>query len=496
MTSLEKEFTSFLKEQNAYKEALTVLQWDSHTKIPKGGVDNRAEVVGILSGKLQQEETSDRMKYFIEALKNTTGNEIIQKTVLECERVYEKNRKIPNEQFKEYVMLCSKSESVWEEARAKSDFTLFQPYLKRIVEFNKEFAGCWGYKDNIYDALLENNEPGITVKTLDTVFPELRKSLTELMDKVKGSSVKADSSVLITPFPTESQKSLSMAILNMIGYRFESGRLDTSVHPYSFAINQNDVRLSTKYVANDFRAAVFSAVHEGGHALYEQNIGRELRGTPLSAASSMGMHESQSLYWEMFVTGNRVFWEKNYDFFKSFAPAYFQSVSLDEFYLALHEVKASLIRIEANELTYPMHIMIRYELEKALMNDDIKVEELPHIWNEKMMDYLGVAPTNDRDGVLQDIHWSSGDFGYFPSYTLGYLYAAQLQNTLTKELSFEECMQNNDFLSIRKWFTDNIHQYGKMKKPLDMLEEVTGEKLNPAYLVDFLTAKYAGIYKF
>lgn len=495
-TSKEKKFLGFLKEQNAYKEALTTLQWDSHTQIPRGGVDQRSEVVGILSGKLQQAETSDRMKDFIDEMKMTSENEFIRKVAEECERVYDKNRKIPNADYQGYVTLCSKAESVWEEAREKDDFSLFEPYLTEIVGYNQEFAELWGYEGDRYNALLDNNETGVTVEMLDKVFPELRKSLTRLIEQVQASPVKADVSLLKTPFPVESQKALSEAMLKMIGYRFEDGRLDTSVHPYSFAINPNDVRLSTKYDGNDFRTSVFSAVHEGGHALYEQNIGRNLMGTPLSAASSMGMHESQSLYWEMFVTADKRFWETNYDWFRSFAPDHFKSVSLDDFYLALHDVKASLIRIEADPLTYSMHIMLRYELEKALLNGDVKASELPHIWNELMQKYLGVVPENNRDGVLQDIHWSSGDFGYFPSYTLGYLYAAQLHNTMKKEISFESCLQTNDFLSIRQWFTEHVHRHGKNKQPLELLKQVTSEELNPTYLVQYLTEKYGAIYQF
>lgn len=496
LTAKEQQFMEFLKEQNAYKEALTTLQWDSHTQIPRGGVDNRSEVVGFLSGKLQQSETSDRMKEYLDDMKVTSANGFIRQVVEECERVYEKSRKIPNKTYQEYVTLCSKAEAVWEEARKKNDFSLFEPYLSRIVEYNQEFAELWGYEGNRYNALLDNNEPGITVETLDVVFPALRKSLTSLIEQVKASPVKADVSLLKSPFPIESQKALSESILEMIGYRFENGRLDTSAHPYSFAINPNDVRLSTKYIEDDFRSSLFSSVHEGGHALYEQNIGRNLMGTPLSAASSMGMHESQSLYWEMFVTADRGFWETNYDWFRSFAPDHFKSVSLDDFYLALHDVKPSLIRIEADPLTYSMHIMLRYELEKALLHGDVKAKELPHVWNELMQEYLGVVPGNNRDGVLQDIHWSSGDFGYFPSYTLGYVYAAQLHAAMKQEVMFENCLQTNDFLSIRQWFTEHVHKHGKTKQPLDLLKEVTSEELNPDYLVQYLTKKYGEIYQF
>ncbi|WJY26305.1 carboxypeptidase M32 [Sporosarcina trichiuri] len=496
LTVNEQRFMELMKEQNAYKEALTVLQWDSHTQMPPGGVDSRADVTGILSAKLQESETSDRMKDMIEEMKAVSENEFILQAAEECNRIYEKSRKIPNDRYRQYVTLCSKSEAVWGEARKTDDFKLFEPYLQQIVSFNREFADRWGYEGHPYNALLDNHEPGVKVDMLDEVFPALQQSLTGLIEQVKASPLKADTSLLTVPFPATRQKAFCEALLERIGYRFSDGRLDTSAHPYSFAINQQDVRLSTKYDENDFRTSVFSAIHEGGHALYEQNIARRLQGTPLSAASSMGMHESQSLYWEVFVAADRGFWETNYDWFREFSPSHFRSVAFDDFYLALHDVQASLIRIDADPLTYPMHIMMRYELEKGLMTGDLNAAELPGAWNEQMEKHLGIIPQTDRDGVLQDIHWSSGDFGYFPSYALGYLYAAQLHHSMQNEIPFSSCVQENDFLPVRQWFTDHIHQYGKTKRPLELLREATSEELNPRYLIDFYTKKYGAIYQF
>lgn len=490
----EKDFKELLNELNAYREAITLTHWDMRTKIPKNGVEQRSEVVGFLSEKLHQIETSEKMKYFIDMLKDSTENEIIKKTVEECEETYERNRKIPNDEFKEYVMLQSKSEAIWQEARENNDFSLFQPYLEKLVEFNKKFANYWGYEKNIYDALLHNYEPGVTTETLDNVFPAVRKSLTSLLEKIKQSNTKPDPAVLTGHFPKSDQESFSLEILKRMGYNFSSGRLDETIHPFAIALNMNDVRVTTRYDEEDFRMAVFGTIHEGGHALYEQNISQKLANTPLATGTSMGIHESQSLFWENFVGRNKAFWEKNYNLFQSYAPHHFQQLSLEEFYRAVNEVKPSLIRIEADELTYPLHIMIRYELEKALINDEIQVSDLPHLWNEKMQDYLGIEPPTDREGVLQDIHWSAGDFGYFPSYALGYMYAAQFHNTMKNEMNLDELISNNQFDKIRNWLTENIHQHGKMKKPLEIVEDVTKEKLNSDYLVNYLTKKYSEIY--
>ncbi len=496
LTPKEQQFLQLLKEQNAYKEALTALQWDSHTQIPSGGVDSRAEVVGILSAKLQQDQTSERMKEALEEMKAVSQNRLILKAAEEARFIYDRKGKIPNDAYRRYVTLCSKAEAVWEEARRADDFGQFEPYLQQIVSCNQDFADRWGYEGHRYNALLEEHEPGMTVAVLDEVFPPLRKSVGNLLEQVKESPVKADVQLLRKEFPLDRQKSLCEAFLKKIGYRFAEGRLDTSAHPYSFAINRQDVRLSTKYVADDFRTSVFSAVHEGGHALYEQNIAQRLHGTPLSAASSMGMHESQSLYWEVFVAADRDFWETNYEWFRKFAPKEFDDIPLDEFYVALHDVKSSPIRIEADPLTYQMHIMLRYELEKGLLSGDISVGEVPDVWKELTQKYLGITPASHREGALQDIHWSSGDFGYFPSYTLGYIYGAQLQNSLKQDIPFAELLKQGDLETIRKWFTERIHQYGKTKKPLDLLESATGEELNAEYLIEFFRQKYGGIYQF
>lgn len=495
-TETEKSFLDYLKEMNAIREAVTLIQWDLRTKIPKKGVEQRSEVVGYLSQKLHQMQVSDKMKSFIDDLKDNTEDEIIQKSILECLDTYEKNRKIPESEYKEYVMLQSKSEAVWQEARDKSDFTLFQPYLEKLVDYNRKFANYWGFEDNIYDALLNNYEPGVTVKTLDEVFPKVRKSLTELLKKIQNSSVKPNTTLLTTHFPKQDQESFSIEILNRMGYDFEAGRLDDTIHPFEITVNLNDVRITTRYDEMDFRMAVFGIIHEAGHALYEQNIDKKLEATPLASGTSMGIHESQSLFWENFLGRNKVFWESHYDLFKNHAPKHFKEVDVHEFYQAVNDVKPSFIRIEADELTYPLHIMVRYELEKGLINGDIEVKDLPKLWNEKMVEYLGIEPPTDKEGVLQDIHWAGGDFGYFPSYALGYMYAAQFKDKMAQSIDIDNVIKSGDFSPIRAWLTENIHQYGKMKKPLDILNDVTGEGLNPDHLINYLTSKYSEIYKF
>ncbi|UOQ93537.1 carboxypeptidase M32 [Halobacillus shinanisalinarum] len=494
--STEQKFMNLLKEQSSYEEAIGLMAWDMRTKAPKKAVETRSEVLGVLSQKVHEIQTSDEMKTCLDDLEGKATNRIVQKAVEEAKETYERTAKIPTSEYKAYVTLQSKAESMWAEAKENNDFKSFQPYLEELVAYNRSFAEYWGYDKHKYDALLHNYEPGVTVEVLEQVFPKVRKSLTELLEQIKQAPVQPDPSLLEGHFPKGMQEGFSYEILHRMGYDFNAGRLDETVHPFAIGLNQNDVRVTTKYDEKDFRTAVFGTIHEGGHALYEQNIDPKLAFTPLATGTSMGIHESQSLFWENFVSRSRPFWENHYELFQNHAPERFEALALDDFYKAVNEVKPSMIRIEADELTYCLHIMVRYELEKALIGGEIEVKDLPKLWNEKMEDYLGVTPANDAEGVLQDIHWSGGDFGYFPSYALGYMYAAQFQYTMKQELDFNEVIQKGNFKQIQGWLTEHIHQFGKMKKPLEILNDVTGEGLNPDYLVTYLTNKYKGIYKF
>jgi len=498
LMDIEKEFIEYVKKISAYNEALALIYWDMRTGAPKKGIDQRSEVVGILSSEVFNMSTSEKMAQYIEKLSNE-GNglsEITKKLLEECQKEYDRNKKIPADEFKEYVVLQSKAESVWEEARAKADFAMFRPYLEKLVEMTKRFIGYWGYEGNKYNTLLDMYEPGITVDVLDKVFSQLRENIVPLVQKIAESKHKPDTSFLFAHFPKEKQRELIIELLKQIGYDFNAGRLDETVHPFATGINAGDVRVTTRYDEKDFRMAVFGSIHEGGHGIYEQNIASELNGTLLCDGTSMGIHESQSLFYENFVGRNESFWRKNYDLLKSYADGQFDEVNVDDYFRAINESKPSLIRIEADELTYPLHIIIRYELEKAIFNDEIEVKDLPQIWNAKYEQYLGVKPDHDGNGVLQDVHWAGGMFGYFPSYALGYMYAAQFKHAMLKDIpQFDELLAEGDLQPIKKWLTNNIHRYGKMKKPLEILNDVTGEGLNAQYLIDYLSEKYSKVYQ-
>lgn len=494
----EEKFLALLKKMSAYSEALSIMYWDMRTGAPKKGIPARSEAVGTLSSELFKMSVSDEMEGYLEELeqKKDSLDPILLKTFEEMKKQFDLSKKIPADEYREFVVLTSKSESVWEEAKEKADFEMFLPYLEEIVVMTKKFIGYWGEKDgNPYNTLLDQYEPGMTTDIIDEVFGQLKETIVPLVKKISESENKPDTSVLFKHFPKENQKLFSHAILNQLGYDFGAGRLDETVHPFATGINIGDVRITTKYDENDFRSAIFGTIHECGHALYEQNINNELEGLPVAAGTSMGIHESQSLFYEQFVGHNENFWKYNFDLLNSHSPEQFEGVALEDFIRAINVSQPSLIRIEADELTYPLHIMIRYEIEKGLFNGEFDVKDLPQIWNDKYEEYLGVRPENNGEGVLQDVHWAGGAFGYFPSYALGYMYAAQLKVAMLEDLpNFDELCLQGEFSPILNWLTENVHKYGKMKKPLDIIKDTTGEGLNAKYLADYLSEKYTRLY--
>lgn len=493
-------FKSYLKKMKSYEEAIGLIYWDMRTGAPKKGIAQRSEVVGELSGELFRMSVSDEMgaflDYFLQEDNHGQLSRTDRKIVSECKKEFDRSKKIPPQRYQEYVVLTSQAEAAWEEAKDKADFASFQPYLEKIVAMNHEFIDLWGYEGHKYNTLLDMYEPGMTVAKLDQVFGALREQVVPLLSAIQASPHRPDTSFLKQQFDKEKQKKFSLFILEQMGYDFAAGRLDETVHPFATGLNPGDVRITTRYLPDDVNSALFGTIHEGGHALYEQNISLELVGTPLCTGTSMGIHESQSRFWENTIGRSRAFWSRYYRDLQQHYPGQFDRVEAEAFYRATNEVKPSLIRIEADELTYNLHIMVRYEIEKALFDGSVRVSDLPEVWNEKYRDYLGVVPSHNGEGVLQDVHWSGGAFGYFPSYALGNMYAAQIARTLDRELGGTDALvAEGRLLPIKEWLSDKIYQYGKSLTPSEIIMQVTGEELNPSYLVEYLRAKYSDIYK-
>lgn len=493
------EFKELVKRIRYYNEAISVLYWDLRTGAPRKGVPERAEAIGMLTAEAFNLSTSPQMEeylnFFDEEGNNANLDRIMKAVVKECRKEFDKFKKIPAEKYKEYVILTSEAESVWEEAKTTNNFELFRPYLERIVDFNLDFIELWGYKDNKYNTLLDFYEPGMTVDKLDMIFGELRNKLVPLVAKIKEAS-QIDNSALMKYFDPAKQEEFGLFILQKMGYDFDAGRQDESEHPFTIGINPGDVRITTHYYPNDMSSALMSSMHEGGHALYEQNISEEMNGTPLATGTSTGIHESQSRFWENIIGRSYSFWKCYYNDLQKVFPEQLKDMSLDEFYRAINKVEPSLIRVEADEVTYNLHIMIRYEIEKALINQKIKVSDLPEVWNDKMKEYLGIVPPNDAKGVLQDVHWAGGGFGYFPSYSLGNIYSAQIYNAARKDIKdFDQLVGSGELIKIKEWLSEKIHKHGKLLEPGEILKAVTGEEINPNYLVEYLETKYKEIYK-
>lgn len=488
-------FKEYMKKIEYMVSALSVLNWDMEVYIPKKGVSYRGDVLGYISTEVYKMTTSHEMEDYIDTFIDVKGlDDVTYAMVTNAKKDYDETKKIPEDRYRKFSVLTANAFPAWQEAKLKKDFSIFKPYLEEIVEFSKEFIGYWGYTGNKYNTLLDKFEPGITVEKLDKIFGELRDAIVSLLTKIEKSSVKIDDSFFKKSFTNKEQEDFSIFVMEKMGFDFERGRVDESEHPFTTEFNNKDVRITTHYYENEWRSALFSCIHEGGHALYEQDIPDSLYGTGLAHGVSMGVHESQSRFYENIIGRSKEFWMYFFPEAKKRFPQ-FKDVTFEEFYKAINIVEKSLVRTEADELTYSLHVIIRYEIEKMLINGEVKVADLPEVWNEKYKEYLHVEPKNDAEGVLQDMHWSGGEFGYFPSYALGNLYGAQFLNKMKKDMpSMYADIEKGDLSKVHNWLKENVHKYGCTYKPADLIKRVTGEELTAKYFIDYLNNKYSEIY--
>lgn len=490
------ELKEYLKKIEYLNSTISLLHWDSMVNMPKEAMEYRSEMIGYLAGESYKLTTSEKMKAFIDSFTGMEDLDLITKAMLEnITKDYQKATKIPEAEFVQYEIDKALSQSAWEEGKKKKNFSIFKPHLAKMIAANKKFSEYWGFVDNKYDGLLDLYEPGMTTERLDLVFGELREALVDLLRNIQNSDHKTDDAILKGDYSIDSQRKLGEAILEKLGYDFETrGRIDVSAHPFTTNFGNKDVRITTKYNTADFRPAIFSLIHEGGHGIYEQNIPDELLGTSLATGASMGMHESQSRFYENILGKSLEFWIYFYPKFQEAYPE-LKKLDLRSFYQAINCVEPSLIRIDADELTYSLHVIIRYEMEKLLINGDIPIDDVPRLWNEKYKEYLGVEPEHDGEGVLQDVHWSGGDFGYFPTYALGNLYGAQIFHKLKEDLpDWNHQVEGGDFSSITKWLGENVHRYGATFKPAELIRKVTGEELSATYFIEYLNNKFGKLY--
>ncbi len=493
------ELKEKLLELAHLQATLAVLQWDQEVHMPPKGAQTRANALSLLAGLTHEKFLSLNNNNLLDTLKKDLDNNSLSDSeaavVREVWHDYKRQKKLPTKLVTEFFQTTSAAIPLWVEARKKSDFQIFLPILKKIIDVKQREAKLVGYKDSPYTALLDEFEPHMTTQEVEVVLNNLKDFLIPFIKKIKQSKTKVDPSILLGRFPIAKQQHLNQEIAQTIGFDFEAGRVDTSTHPFATGFHPHDVRITTRYDEKNLFYSLASVTHEVGHAMYEQGLPVEYFGTPLGQAISLGIHESQSRMWENQVGLSKPFWDYFYPKLQKVFPKPFKTLPLEEFYRAINYVQPSLIRTESDEVTYNLHIILRFEIEKGLIEGTIQAEDLSRIWNAKMKDYFGITVPDDAHGVLQDIHWSHGSFGYFPTYSLGNLYAAQFFATAKKELpDLDTEFAKGEFAKLKNWLQKNIHAHGRYYTASQLVQHVTAEPLHSRYFIDYISAKYSEIY--
>jgi carboxypeptidase Taq len=482
--------------------------WDQETYMPEAAGAGRAESQAILAGIIHERRTNPRLGELLAACEgdaSLTGDERIKANLREIRRDYDRHTKLPKEFVAELTKLGSEAQEVWKKAREKSDFALFRPYLDRMVALQRRKAEYLGVREGgeAYDALIDLYEPDTTAREIEAVFTPLRARLSELIAKVRASKAKVSTRCLDVKIEPARQHAFGLMVLEAIGFDLTAGRLDTTAHPFCSGLGPGDTRLTTRYREQRFTDALYGTMHEAGHGIYEQGLPKrakdgsvsDLFGTPLADAISLGIHESQSRMWENFVGRSKAFWKWALPRTRKHFGKALGKWSPKDLYHATNTVTPSLIRVEADEATYNLHIMIRFELERAILRGDLQAKDIPGEWNARYKEYLGIKVPDDRRGCLQDVHWSFGLFGYFPTYTLGNLYAAQFWEKIQEDLpDLSRDIGKGRFEDLKAWLNKHIHAHGRRYTAGDLCQRVTGKPLSADPLLRHLTAKAEQVY--
>ncbi len=500
MSKLEnayRELTELARDGGVLQSVAELLEWDQEVCMPPGGNAHRAEQMALMAGLVHEKITSPRIGELLEECGQAAYPQGSAEAVnvREIGRRYRKKTLLPAKLVKELARVTANAHPVWVQARKDKDFALFRPHLERIVALKREQAEAVGYEQSPYDALLDDYEPDERTARLADLFGALAPELTKLLGRIENAPLKPDGSVVQRHFPESSQRSLGIEAARAIGFDFDCGRLDPVVHPFCLTVGPGDVRLTTRYNEDFFNEAFFGIMHETGHGLYEQGLPPADFGLPTGESISLGIHESQSRMWENCVGRSGAFWEF---FFPRLAEVFADAtsgVAVENWLRAINQVQPSFIRVEADEVTYNLHIILRFELERALIEGTLAVADLPSAWNEKFSRMLGLTVPDDSLGVLQDVHWSAGLFGYFPTYCLGNLYAAQFFAAAREQVpSLEDSFAEGDFLPLLEWLREKIHGRGMSLPARELVREVSGQELSPSYLLDYLNGKFSALY--
>jgi carboxypeptidase Taq len=486
-----------IKDCRLLESCGNLLGWDERTYMPRQGSAHRGEQMALLARMVHDMLTASAVADLLTAAEAEAPepDSTEAANLREIRRARDRAAKLPRELVEELARTTTQAQQIWQQARHDNDFAAFRPWLEKIVGLKRQEAQAVGYQETAYDALLDEYEPGATTAEVTAVFAELRRELVPLVAHILDSGKHPRTDILEREYPVDRQAIFGQAAAAAIGFDFTAGRLDVTTHPFCSTTGPGDVRLTTRYHARHFNEGFFGILHEAGHGIYEQGLPAEHFGTPCGVAASLGIHESQSRLWENQVGRSRIFWDHFFPRARQVFVNALHDVSLDDFVLAINDVRPSYIRIEADEATYNLHIILRFELEEALMSSDLEAADVPGAWNEKFQQLLGLTPATDAEGCLQDIHWSFGGIGYFPTYTLGNLYAAQFMEQVRADLpGLDDDIRRGEFAALKGWLNEKIHRHGQRWRAGELCRRVTGRELSPQPLVRYLRAKYSTLY--
>lgn len=480
------------------KAASALLNWDQLVNMPEGAAEDRGEQIATLEKIVHTKATSEELGKLLEDLsaeaKTLDADSDEARLIKVTKRDYLKATKVPAEFVSEFARVTTVAQSVWEKAKADSNFETFRPHLEKIVELRRQYADFFKPWDHVYDPLLDDFEAGMKTAEVQAIFDQLRPVQVELI-KAIAQKPKVEKSFLFVNYPEKGQLDFGVDVITRFGYEWDHGRQDKSVHPFTTGFGLNDVRITTRFKEDFLPTAMFGTMHECGHALYELGIAKKYNRTPLGGGASMAVHESQSRMWENLVGRSRAFWKYFFPKLQAIFPSQLANVNAEMFYKAVNAVEPSLIRVEADEATYNLHIMLRLEMEIALMEGSLRAKDAPEAWNEKFKAYLGILPPDDAHGILQDVHWSFGGFGYFPTYALGNLVSAQIWERMLQDLpDIEAQIAQAKFDGLLNWLREHVHVYGAKYEPQELVQKITGSSINPEPFMRYLKAKFGEIY--
>ena len=494
MTKEERinQYLQWQKLCNAYTLSASIVSFDKSTIAPNRGKEFSNEMSSILSGEYFKVYVDQKQLDNINELLKCDDLEYDLKRELELVKIsFDNTSCIPQNEYMEFNKVINDSMDIWEKAKEYSDYNLFKPHLEKIVNLGNKIVSY--RKKDVFNEYLNDYERGMNKEKYDLFFDQIEKELVPFIKKVTKKNLDLDYSILNTEVDIETQKEITKHFCDYLGFDSDWAYFTESVHPFTSPVSKNDIRLTTKYLKDAFLSNIFSVIHELGHGIFEHQVDDKYNGRMIGSQITSGLHESQSRLLENYIGRSYAFWEYNYPIIQEKIPA-FNNISLDDFYKLINKVSCSKIRIEADELTYPIHILIRYRIEEQIINGKVSVDELPSLWNKYMKDYLGVDVKKDSEGILQDVHWSQAALGYFPTYALGSACAAQIFDKMSRELNVEDLLRNNQFKVISEWLKDNIHKYSGLYNVDEVLIRLTNNKFDPQYYINYLKDKFTKIY--